>query len=90
MNFDGKSTRTRVFLLTLLAMIAFAANSILCRVALERTAIDPASFTAIRLISGAAMLWIVVTIRGGDRRLEGNWLSALALFAYAAGFFSRM
>lgn len=45
-----------VILLTALAMLAFAANSILCRIALERTAIDPASFTAIRLISGAAML----------------------------------
>lgn len=79
-------SRMRVFSLTLLAMLAFAANSVLCRIALERTAIDPASFTAIRLISGAAMLWIVVAFRGGDRRVEGNWLSALALFAYAAGF----
>ena len=73
-------------LLTALAMLAFAANSILCRIALERTAIDPASFTAIRLISGAAMLWIVVRIRRGDTKLAGNLASALALFVYAAGF----
>lgn len=79
-------TGARLFAVTLLAMFAFAANSVLCRIALERTSIDPASFTAIRLISGAAMLWIVVSFRGGDRRLEGNWLSALALFAYAVGF----
>lgn len=67
-------------------MLAFAANSILCRFALERTAIDPASFTAIRLISGAAMLWIVVRMRGRDTKVAGNWSSALALFVYAAGF----
>ncbi|MCY7354292.1 MAG: DMT family transporter [Lysobacter sp.] len=72
--------------LTLLAMIAFAGNSLLCRIALEHTTIDPASFTAIRLISGAAMLWLVVTVRGGARTGAGNWPSALALFAYAAGF----
>jgi len=75
-----------VFIATLLAMLAFAANSVLCRVALERTAIDPASFTAIRLISGAAMLWILAQVRSGDTSLTGNWTSALALFAYAAGF----
>ncbi len=79
-------TRTRLFWVTLLAMLAFAANSILCRVALERTAIDPASFTAIRLVSGAAMLLMVVALRDGARRLEGSWLSAFALFVYAAGF----
>ena len=76
----------RVIVLTSLAMLAFAGNSLLCRVALDRTTIDPASFTAIRLISGAAMLWMVVNLRGGARLGAGNWLSALALFAYAAGF----
>jgi drug/metabolite transporter (DMT)-like permease len=67
-------------------MLAFASNSLLCRVALEHTGIDAATFTTIRLISGAIMLWLVVQIRGvtGDGR--GNGLSALALFAYAAGF----
>ncbi len=79
-------TRTRLFWVTLLAMLAFAANSILCRIALERTAIDPAIFTAIRLVSGAVMLLIVVALRDGARRLEGSWLSAFALFIYAAGF----
>ncbi|MEO6065917.1 MAG: DMT family transporter [Lysobacterales bacterium] len=75
-----------VCIATLLAMLGFAANSILCRVALERTAIDPASFTMLRLIAGAVMLWILVSLRGGEPRLTGNWPSALALFAYAAGF----
>lgn len=81
-------SRTRVFLLTSLAMIAFAGNSLLCRLALRHTAIDPASFTAIRLIAGAAALWLVVRVRarGPAGRSHGNWPSAAALFAYAAAF----
>ncbi|MEO6364494.1 MAG: DMT family transporter [Luteimonas sp.] len=76
----------RAIALTSLAMLAFAGNSLLCRIALERTLIDPASFTAIRLLSGAATLWLLARLRDGARSSEGNWLSALALFAYAAGF----
>jgi drug/metabolite transporter (DMT)-like permease len=67
-------------------MLAFAGNSLFCRLALKHTPIDAASFTTIRLISGAAMLWLVVRARGGGRVGRGNWLSALALFVYAAGF----
>ena len=73
-------------LLTTLAMLAFAGNSVLCRLALDTTAIDPASFTSLRLISGAAVLWLLVTLRGGGAFSHGSWPSALALFAYAAGF----
>ena len=76
--------RERAVMLTLLAMLAFAANSVLCRLALQRTAIDPATFTGIRLVAGAAALGVIVVVRGAP--LGGNWLSALALFAYAAGF----
>lgn len=76
----------RIITLTSLAMIAFAGNSLLCRVALKHTSIDAASFTTIRLISGAAMLWLVVRMRRGTYAGRGNWLSASALFAYAAGF----
>lgn len=76
----------RTFGLTLLAMIAFAANSVLCRIALRDTAIDPASFTAVRLASGAIMLWIVTRVRTRTTHGAGNWPSALALFAYAAAF----
>lgn len=80
--------------LTVMAMIAFAGNSLLCRAALNQTDIDAASFTTIRLISGALVLWLIVTLRArrlADQRVsqatvQGNWLSALALFAYAAGF----
>ncbi len=67
-------------------MIAFAGNSLLCRIALKHTSIDAASFTTIRLISGAMMLWLVVRTRHGTYTGSGNWLSSLALFAYAAGF----
>lgn len=76
----------RMIFLTSLAMIAFAGNSLLCRAALKHTGIDAASFTTIRLISGALMLWLIVRIRSGKSSGSGNWLSAFALFAYAAGF----
>jgi drug/metabolite transporter (DMT)-like permease len=76
----------RIAVLTALAMIAFAANSLLCRIALRHTSIDPASFTAIRLVSGAAMLWILARGTTGALRGAGHWSSAFALFAYAAAF----
>ncbi|HEX7518616.1 MAG TPA: DMT family transporter [Chthoniobacterales bacterium] len=77
---------TRLFVLTLLAMIAFAGNSLLCRLALKQTGIDAASFTFIRIFSGAVALWLIVKIRKAPWREAGNWPSALALFAYAALF----
>jgi len=76
----------RVFILTSLAMLAFAGNSVLCRLALSHALIDPASFTAVRLLSGAAVLWVAARVRGGNTFGCGNWVSALALLAYAAGF----
>jgi drug/metabolite transporter (DMT)-like permease len=94
---------TRLFILTLAAMIAFAGNSLLCRFALKQTGIDAASFTFVRLFSGATALWLIIMIRrrlmvdrttsplvnmssDSSLRQMGNWLSALALFAYAAAF----
>ena len=76
----------RVTALTSLAMIAFAGNSLFCRAALKHTAIDAASFTTIRLLSGALMLWLLVRVSRGARSGRGNWCSAFALFAYAAAF----
>jgi drug/metabolite transporter (DMT)-like permease len=76
----------RVLTLTALAMLAFAGNSLLCRLALAGTAIDAGSFTAVRIISGALTLWLIVQLRGSSQGLAGNWASAAALFAYAAGF----
>jgi len=79
-------SHTRVFVLTLLAMIAFAGNSLLCRLALVETGIDAASFTSIRIISGAVCLWLIARLRGCTSVGTGSWSSALALFLYAAGF----
>ena len=79
-------SRAQVLFLTTLAMLAFAGNSILCRLALKHTAIDPASFTAIRLIAGAVTLWLVVRMRTRAAAAPGNWPSAAALFIYAATF----
>lgn len=79
----------RLLVLTVLALLAFAGNSLLCRLALRDGAIDAASFTGLRLASGALMLWLLVrlrTARAGPAGGRGNWASALALFAYAAGF----
>lgn len=76
----------RVVLLTALAMLAFAGNSLLCRIALKQTSIDAASFTTIRLISGALMLALLLRWRGRSAVAGGNWPSAFALFVYAAGF----
>jgi drug/metabolite transporter (DMT)-like permease len=75
---------------TLAALLAFAANSLLCRGALspEVPLIDARSFTAVRLLTGALVLAIIVGLRSRRTgpRFAGNWLSALALFAYALAF----
>ena len=76
----------RVPILTLVTMVAFAANSILCRQALKTTPIDPATFTLIRLVSGAATLWLIVRVRTGGVAKAGRWKAAFSLFAYAAAF----
>lgn len=78
--------RANLLLLTALAMMAFAANSVLCRLALRHTQIDAASFTAVRLVSAALVLWLIVRIRSRGPSTGGNWPSALALFTYAAAF----
>lgn len=76
----------KLVLLAALAMTAFAANSLLCRMALVETDIDPASFTFWRLTSGALMLTLLVVMRNQKALQEGNLASAIALFVYAAGF----
>lgn len=76
----------RTLLLTALAMLAFAGNSLLCRVALRDTAIDPASFTGLRILAGALTLWLLLRFGKSRQSAGGDWLSALALFGYAASF----
>ena len=75
--------------LTAVTMVAFAANSLLCRLALGGSLVDPVSFTTIRLVSGAvAFVAIsrVMTGLGEPRTAKGSWGSGFALFAYAAAF----
>jgi len=58
------------FLLTILALLAFAANSILCRMALGDQLIDAASFTSIRLVSGAIFLTVILASRNSSLKLR--------------------
>src|SRR5262245_38711528 len=67
-------------------MVAFASNSLFCRLALKQTAIDPATFTSLRILSGTVALWLVTKIRRISSNKSGNWPSAFALFIYAAAF----
>lgn len=80
------SPALRLFSLTSFAMLAFASNSLLCRVALRDTAIDAATFTSIRLASGALVLAILLRSRGQRPMAAGSWPMAAMLFAYAVCF----
>lgn len=78
------------FLLTAIAMLAFAANSLLCRLALAAGLIDAGSFTLIRLLSGAATLIVIMLLRGNWRSqiptTRFSLFAGVALFGYAALF----
>lgn len=77
----------RTIALTLFALVAFAANSVLCRLALGPATIDAASFSTIRLTSGAITLVVITLVMRRDAfRLGGTWLSAAMLFLYAVPF----
>lgn len=77
-----------VFFVTFIAMLAFAANSILCRLALQDTDIDPASFTLIRMVSAALVLSLIVMMKQRQQSVyqAGSWFSAIALLTYAGAF----
>jgi drug/metabolite transporter (DMT)-like permease len=75
--------------LTALTLIAFAANSLLCRMALRADLIDPVSFTTLRLVSGAVILFPIARLareRNPRRKPQGSWTSGFALFVYAIAF----
>ena len=78
-------TPTRIFILTFVAMAAFAGNSLLCRLALKQTRIDAASFTLIRIVSGAIALRLIVSMRKKTRGEEGSGDSGMARCVYVAG-----
>ena len=77
----------RTALLTALTLVSFAANSVLCRLALGGGHIDAASFTSVRFVSGACVLWLLSFATGRSRsRGTGTWTSATALAVYGIGF----
>ena len=78
-----------VIITTAFTLVAFAANSLLCRTALGGHLIDPVSFTTIRLVSGALALILIIRLSvdsNQPQQAKGSWGSGLALFAYAAAF----
>ncbi|MEM9003397.1 MAG: DMT family transporter [Cyanobacteria bacterium P01_F01_bin.86] len=79
---------SKTAILTGLTLIAFAANSLLTRMALGEGAIDAASFMTLRLASGAVMLLAVTAFTQGKPtwRFQGKWMAALMLFLYAVTF----
>jgi len=78
----------RIVFYTSLALIAFASNSILCRLALGANTIDAASFTAIRLLSGVVVLAIILSLSpsNGSPKALGSWRASVMLFLYAITF----
>lgn len=88
-------------LLTLLSMIAFAANAVICRWALDHQLIDPVSFTSLRLGSAAFSLFLIMTgyrwyqskkraeasiTKSSEKVSHGSWYAAIILFIYAITF----
>src|SRR5512135_1421387 len=84
---DKQDGQVRTWLLTMVAMTAFATNSILCRMALGVHAIDAASFAAVRLASGAvALAMLTLFLRGYHALAAGTWISGFQLSMYAVAF----
>ncbi len=84
---DVQNGQARTWLLTAVTMTAFATNSVLCRMALGSHVVDAASFTAMRLGSGAVTLAVLTIFLRADHPLAaGSWLSGFWLFLYAVGF----
>jgi drug/metabolite transporter (DMT)-like permease len=81
---SGNAVQAVIF--TILALVCFAANSIFCRLAFASHSIDPASFTAIRVLSGAVMVSLIVLASGKNPTKAGNWISGGLLFVYAIAF----
>jgi drug/metabolite transporter (DMT)-like permease len=73
---------------TCLALIAFAANSVLCRMALGEKTIDASGFTILRLLSGAIVLFIILKFKNkkNNNKSKGSWMASIMLFLYAITF----
>lgn len=89
-----QNTWMKTLALTFFALTAFAANSVLCRLALGQESIDAAGFTLIRLLSGILMLGLILLLKGDVKfptvldkdKMQGSWLAAAMLFGYAITF----
>ncbi|HCM47555.1 MAG TPA: EamA family transporter [Colwellia sp.] len=79
-------TRLRIILITLLSLLAFAANSLITRFALQETSIDETSFIMMRVVSGALFLWLYLRFKKNNNNKAGTWLAAFSLFIYAVSF----
>jgi drug/metabolite transporter (DMT)-like permease len=80
-------TQLRIILITVLALLAFAANSLITRFALQETSIDEASFIMLRVVSGALFLWLYLSFKKNHKAYKaGTWLAAFSLFIYAVSF----
>lgn len=78
----------RLAMLTVLTMFAFAANSLLTRMAIEGAHIDPSGFAIIRVLAGAVVLGMIMSIRGGGLPLlrRNRLPGAISLTVYMIGF----
>ena len=74
----------RVFVYATLAMVAFAANSVICRVALGQASVDAASFTTIRVVSGAIVLLLIAGARARTATPTRNPIAAPMLLTFYA------
>lgn len=81
-------TVAKTLVFTILAMIAFAANSVLCRLALGNNTIDASSFTILRLLSGTLVLMTIIGLKYNKKRTtsKGSWIASSMLFLYAITF----
>ncbi|MES0490950.1 MAG: DMT family transporter [Leptospirales bacterium] len=84
----NKTQPVKIFLATIFALIAFAANSIFCRLALKNDNIDPVGFTILRLFSGAIVLLLIAIISGNfkKRPIKLHYFPGVMLFVYALTF----
>ena len=88
MIINSSSYVVKTIIFTVLALFAFAANSVLCRLALGENAIDAPSFTVIRLLSGTIVLLTIIRIKNDKTAssTKGSWSASIMLFLYAVTF----
>ena len=78
--------RPNTIALTMAAMVAFAANSVLCRLALGAGLIDAASFATVRTVAGAVILGVILLLRPDKAEVKPDWRSILTLYLYMVFF----